>query len=668
MSSQNPNNQVISDKNSESASHNVQQSSQSAQNLAPVKSADDYTAASITVLEGLEAVRKRPGMYIGSTDLRGLHHCVYEMVDNSVDEALAGFCTDVKVTITSDNIVVVEDNGRGIPVDIHPQYQMSTLTVVLTKLHAGGKFDKNSYKVSGGLHGVGVSCVNALATEFIAEVHRNGRMYRQTFERGHPVNQVADLGPTTKRGTIVSFKPDMTIFETDNFSFETLSSRLRELAFLNKGLRISVIDERSQKSHEFFYEGGIISFVQYLNTAKTPLHPVIYLEKEDGPNVIQVAMQYNDSYNEQVFSFVNNINTIEGGTHLIGFRSALNRVMNKYMADLKLSKDDIKLTQEDTKEGLVAIVSVKIPEPQFEGQTKSKLGNSSVRTLVDHAVADTLSTFFEENPSVVKLILDKAIMAFKAREAARKARELTRRKGALDGGSLPGKLADCSSRDPSKTEIFLVEGDSAGGSAKMGRDREIQAILPLRGKILNVEKARLVKILGSEQITTILTALGCGIGEEFNIEKLRYHKIVIMADSDVDGSHINTLILTFFYRYLRPLIEKGHVYLAQSPLYMIKKGKQKLYARDDPEKMRILESLGVDEGQLHVQRYKGLGEMNAEELWETTMDPTTRTLKRIVIEDAVEADRLFTILMGDDVEDRRRFIIDNAKLVTNLDI
>jgi DNA gyrase subunit B len=648
--------------------NNQEQSAQAISTPSTPKKADDYNASSITVLEGLEAVRKRPGMYIGSTDSRGLHHCVYEMVDNSVDEALAGHCTFVKVTITSDNIVVVEDDGRGIPVEHHPQYNMSTLTVVLTKLHAGGKFDKNSYKVSGGLHGVGVSCVNALSQEFIAEVHRNGRMYRQTFEHGIPINQVADLGPTTKRGTIVSFKPDMTIFETDAFSFETLSSRLRELAFLNKGLRIIITDERTEKVNDFFYEGGITSFVEYLSQSKTPLHPVIYLEKEEDASVVQIALQYNDSYNEQVFSFVNNINTIEGGTHLVGFRTALNRVMNKYLTESKLSKDDIKLTNEDTKEGLVAIVSVKIPEPQFEGQTKSKLGNSSVRGLVDHAVAETLSTFFEENPSVVKAILDKAIVAFKAREAARKARELTRRKGALDGGSLPGKLADCSCRDPKKTEIFIVEGDSAGGSAKMGRDREIQAILPLRGKILNVEKARLVKILGSEQITTILTALGCGVGEEFNIDKLRYHKIIIMADSDVDGSHINTLILTFFYRYLKPLIENGHVYLAQSPLYMIKKGKHKLYARDDMEKARVLETLGVDEGQLHVQRYKGLGEMNADELWETTMDPNSRTLKRIVIEDAVMADRLFTILMGDDVEDRRKFIFDNAKLVTNLDI
>ncbi len=628
----------------------------------------EYNSSNITVLEGLAAVRKRPGMYIGSTDLRGLHHCVYEVVDNSVDEALVGHCDKVTVTIHKDNSVTVEDNGRGIPVEHHPQYGMSSLTVVLTKLHAGGKFDKNSYKVSGGLHGVGVSCVNALSELLVVEVHRDGFMYRQSFERGEPTNEVANLGPTTKRGTIVTFKPDMTIFETDGFVFETLASRLRELAFLNKGLRIIITDERTDKKHDFFYEGGISSFVEYLNENKNPLHPVIYLEKEDEDNIVEVALQYNDSYNEHVFSFVNNINTIEGGTHLVGFRTALNRVMNKYLVDLKLSKDGVRLTNDDTREGLVAVVSVKIPEPQFEGQTKSKLGNSSVRPLVDSAVAQTLSTFFEENPSIAKQILDKAVNAFKAREAARRARELTRRKGALDSSSLPGKLADCSCRDPSKTEVYLVEGDSAGGSAKMGRDREFQAILPLRGKILNVEKARLVKILGSEQITTIITALGCGIGDEFNIEKLRYHRIIIMADSDVDGSHISTLILTFFFRYLTPLIEKGFVYIAQSPLYMLKKGKQKFYASDEADKKRILEQLGVDESALHVQRYKGLGEMNAEELWDTTMDPAARTLRRVVIEDAVEADRLFTILMGDDVEDRRKFIFANAKLITNLDI
>lgn len=627
----------------------------------------EYGASNITVLEGLEAVRKRPGMYIGSTDLRGLHHCVYEVVDNSVDEALAGHCDKVDVVIHADNSVSVTDNGRGIPVDHHKQYNMSTLTVVLTKLHAGGKFDKNSYKVSGGLHGVGVSCVNALSISLVAEIKRDGFIYKQSFERGLPVNEVAKLGPTTQRGTTITFKPDMDIFETDAFSFDTLSTRLRELAFLNKGLTITITDERSNKSHEFFYEGGIASFVEFLNENKQPFHDVVYLEKEADDSVVQVAFQYNNSFSEHVFSFVNNINTIEGGTHLVGFRTALLRVMNKYMGDLKVSKD-VRLTYDDAKEGLCAIVSVKIPEPQFEGQTKSKLGNSAVRPLVDRAVSETLSTFFEENPGVAKSILEKAVNAFKAREAARKARELTRRKGALEGGGLPGKLADCANKDPAKSEIFIVEGDSAGGSAKMGRDRDTQAILPLRGKILNVEKARLVKILGSEQITTIIAALGCGVGEEFNIEKLRYHKIIIMADSDVDGSHIATLILTFFYRYLKPLIEGGYVYIAQSPLYLIKKGKQKFYAANDAEKAEILKNLGVSEDAVHVQRYKGLGEMNADELWDTTMDPDKRTLKKVIIEDAVEADRLFTILMGDVVEDRRKFIIANAKMVTNIDI
>jgi len=628
----------------------------------------DYDASNITVLEGLEAVRKRPGMYIGSTDGRGLHHCVYEAVDNSVDEALAGFCDEVTVLIHKDNSISVEDNGRGIPVEHHSQYNMSTLTVVLTKLHAGGKFDKNSYKVSGGLHGVGVSCVNALSEEFIAEVHRDGFEYKQTFSKGNPTSEVIKIGPSEKRGTKVSFKPDMTIFETDDFQFKTLSSRLRELAFLNKGLTINVLDERTDEKHNFFYEGGIASFVEYLNETKNSFHDVIYLEKEADNSVVQVAFQYNDTYSEQVFSFVNNINTVDGGTHLVGFRTALNRIMNKYLGQLKIGKDVVRLTNDDTKEGLVAVISVKIPEPQFEGQTKSKLGNSSVRPLVDHAVAETLSTFFEENPNIAKQILDKAVNAYKARDAARRARELTRRKGALDGLSLPGKLADCSNKDPAESEIFIVEGDSAGGSAKMGRNRENQAILPLRGKILNVEKARLAKILGSEQITNILTALGCGVGEEFNIEKTRYHKIIIMADSDVDGSHIATLILTFFYRYLKPLIDAGYVYIAQSPLYLVKKGKSKHYALNDAEKAEILANLGVSEGQVHVQRYKGLGEMNADELWETTMSPDNRVLKKIIVEDVVEADRLFTILMGDVVEDRRKFIVENASLVTDLDL
>lgn len=630
-----------------------------------------YDASSIVVLEGLEAVRKRPGMYIGSTDIRGLHHCVYEVVDNSVDEALAGHCTKVNITITKENSVRVEDNGRGIPIEIHPVLKQSTLTVVLTKLHAGGKFDKNSYKVSGGLHGVGVSAVNALSKRLTATVHKDGKIYQQTFEKGNPVTEVINVGTTTTRGTTIEFWPDTTIFETDVFHYETLTARFRELAFLNKGLTIVVKDERAEnKEATFFYEGGIKSFVEFLNQNKAPFHDVIYFQKESQKenSVVEVALQYNDSYNENVFSFVNNINTVEGGTHLVGFRTALNRVMNKYAENLKLIKDGIKLTAEDTKEGLTAVVSVKIPEPQFEGQTKAKLGSSFVRSLVDEITFEQLEIFFEENPAIAKKVIEKCLLAFSAREAARKARELTRRKGALDGGSLPGKLADCSNRDPAKCEMYIVEGDSAGGSAKQGRNREFQAILPLRGKILNVEKARLVKILASDAIVTLIMALGCGIGEEFDISKLRYHKIIIMTDSDVDGSHISTLILTFFYRYLKPLIEQGHVYLAQPPLYLIKKGKEQHYARNDEAKEAILAKLGAKENEVTLQRYKGLGEMNPEQLWTTTMNPEVRVLKKIVVEDAVEADRLFTILMGDEVEDRKKFIMDNAKFVTNLDV
>ncbi len=629
-----------------------------------------YDASSIVVLEGLEAVRKRPGMYIGSTDIRGLHHCVYEVVDNSVDEALAGQCTKVIITITKENSVRVEDNGRGIPTELYPALNQSTLTVVLTKLHAGGKFDKNSYKVSGGLHGVGVSAVNALSEKLVATVFRNGKISQQTFHRGTPTTPVNEIGPTTLRGTTVEFWPDKTIFETDVFHYETLVARFRELAFLNKGLTIVVKDERQDKQTEFLYEGGIKSFVEFLNQNKVPFHDAIYFQKESEQfnTVVEVALQYNETYNENVFSFVNNINTVEGGTHLVGFRSALNRVMNKYAESLKLIKDDIKLTAEDTKEGLTAVLSVKIPDPQFEGQTKAKLGSSFVRGLVDEVVYEQLENFFEENPGIAKKVIAKCLMAFSAREAARKARELTRRKGALDSGSLPGKLADCSNRDPSQCEIYIVEGDSAGGSAKQGRNREFQAILPLRGKILNVEKARLVKILSSNEIVTLISALGCGIGEEFDIKKLRYHKVIIMTDSDVDGSHIATLILTFFYRYLKPLIDGGHVYIAQPPLYLIKKGKEQFYARDDEAKDAILKRLNANENEITLQRYKGLGEMNPEQLWTTTMDPTARVLKRIMVEDAVEADLLFTVLMGDEVDDRKKFIMENAKFVTNLDV
>ena len=628
----------------------------------------DYGASNITVLEGLEAVRKRPGMYIGSTDTRGLHHCVYEIMDNSVDEALAGHCDTIKVILLADGGVRVIDNGRGIPVEQNTQYGMSTLQVVLTKLHAGGKFDKNSYKVSGGLHGVGVSVVNALSKKLIANIKRNGKEYSQEYSRGAPVNDISVVGDTNIRGTTVTFYPDDDIFETTDFHFETLSSRFRELAFLNKGLTISIIDEINEKKETFLYEGGIKSFVEFLNENKETFHEPIYFEKEVDGSVVEVSIQYNDTYNEQMFSFVNNINTIEGGTHLVGFRTALTRTINKYQTQLKMSKDDAKLTNEDVREGLTAVISVKIQEPQFEGQTKTKLGNSAVRGIVDSAVADCLGTFFEENPDVAKKVINKSLNALKAREAAKKARELTRRKGALESGSLPGKLSDCSNRDPAQSEIFIVEGDSAGGSAKQGRNREFQAILPLRGKILNVEKARLVKILSSDSITTMISALGCGVGDEFNIEKLRYHKVIIMTDSDVDGSHIAILILTFLFRYLKPLIEGGYVYIAQPPLYLIKKGKQKIYALNDTEKVETLADLGVRENDVQIQRYKGLGEMDPEQLWETTMQPETRVLKQVVIEDAVAADKLFTILMGDTVEERRNFIIKNANLVTNLDV
>jgi DNA gyrase subunit B len=631
----------------------------------------EYNAASIVVLEGLEAVRKRPGMYIGSTDERGLHHLVYEVVDNSVDEALAGHCKHILITLTADGRVRVEDDGRGIPVEKHASNNDSTLTIVLTKLHAGGKFNKSSYKVSGGLHGVGVSAVNALSQELIATVYRDGFTYVQKFSQGKPTTPVLKTDASTKRGTTIEFLPDATIFETVVFHFDTLAVRMRELAFLNKGLTITILDEKSTKSNTFFYEGGIVSFVEWLNQNKTPIHAPLWVDKQwqdAGQECeVEVALQFNETYNENVFSFVNNINTSEGGTHVVGFRSALVRVCNKYAQEYKLLKDEIKLTAEDIKEGLTAVVSVKVPEPQFEGQTKAKLGSSYVRSAVDAVFGEFLEIFFEENPAVTKKILEKCANALQAREAARKARELTRRKGALDSGSLPGKLADCANRDPAKCEIYLVEGDSAGGSAKQGRNREFQAILPLKGKILNVEKARLVKVLGSDEIVTIINALGCGIGEEFKLEKLRYHRIIFMTDSDVDGSHISTLLLTFFYRYMKPLVEKGHVYLAQPPLYLLKKGKEQVYARDDVAKATILAKWQASDKDITLQRYKGLGEMNPQQLWDTTMNPESRTLKKIVIEDAVAADKMFTVLMGEDVEDRRTFIIQNANLVTNID-
>ncbi len=637
----------------------------------------NYGAENITVLSGLDAVRKRPGMYIGSTGPRGLHHLVYEVVDNSIDEAMAGHCSKIIVTIEEDGSLTVIDNGRGIPVDIHPQYQIPALEVVLTKLHAGGKFDKDSYKVSGGLHGVGVSCVNALSTKLIATVHKKGNIYQQTFLRGVPEGAMKELGSTTSTGTTIQFFPDPEIFqETTVFSFDTLANRLRELAFLNKGIRILLQDKRAEggsKSEEgltekkFFFEGGIKSFVHYLNENSTAIHDVIYLEKEKDNIQLELALQYTENYSESLFSFVNNINTHEGGTHVSGLKTALTRVLNTY-AEKSYSKQAVRLSSDDVREGLTCVIAVKIPEPQFEGQTKTKLGNSEVKGIVESLVGQELATFLEENPKVAKSIIEKSIMAAKAREAARKARELTRRKGVLESSSLPGKLADCSERDPAKCEIYIVEGDSAGGSAKQGRSRDFQAILPLKGKILNVEKARLAKMLANNEIVALITALGTGIGSEFSIEKLRYHKIIIMTDSDVDGSHITTLILTFFFRYMRELIEEGYVYDSMPPLYKIQKGNTKHYALNDEEKARILTELGVDENKVNIQRYKGLGEMNPEQLWETTMNPETRTLKRITIEDAVEADRIFSMLMGDEVPPRRAFIEKNATLVENLDI
>ena len=633
-----------------------------------------YGASNITVLSGLDAVRKRPGMYIGSTGPRGLHHLVYEVIDNSIDEAMAGYCSNIIVTLNNDGSLTVEDDGRGIPTDIHPQYNISALEVAMTKLHAGGKFDKDTYKVSGGLHGVGVSCVNALSTKLTATVHKNGKIYRQTFHKGDPEKPLEIIGDTTKSGTIVQFTPDPEIFkETTVFSYEVLASRIRELAFLNKGVRIVLIDDREnkKKEKEFFYEGGIISFVEYLNENATKINDdVIYLHKEKNDIELELAIQYTENYTEQLHSFVNNINTHEGGTHVSGFKTALTRVFNTYAENNipKKNGESVKLSSDDVREGIVCIISVKMAEPQFEGQTKTKLGNSEVKGIVDSLVTQGLGTYLEENPKVARAIIEKSLLAAKAREAARKARELTRRKGVLEGNSLPGKLADCSERDPAKCEIYIVEGDSAGGSAKQGRNREFQAILPLKGKILNVEKARLAKMLVNNEIIAMITALGTGIGEDFNIEKLRYHKIIIMTDSDVDGSHITTLILTFLFRYMRELIEAGYIYDSMPPLYKIQKGNQKFYALNDDEKEEILKNLGADENKVNIQRYKGLGEMNPEQLWETTMNPESRTLKQITIEDAVEADKVFSMLMGDEVEPRRKFISDNAKNVMNLDI
>lgn len=631
-------------------------------------SEQNYGAQNIQVLEGLEAVRLRPGMYIGSTSIRGLHHLVYEVVDNSVDEALAGYATHIEVTINEDNSVTVVDDGRGIPCGMH-ETGVPAVELVLTKLHAGGKFGGGGYKVSGGLHGVGISVVNALSEWTVVQVRQDGKLHEITFERGLMTSPLQVIGQAKDTGTTVTFKPDPEIFETTVFDFDTLKIRLQELAFLNKGLRITLTDARNDNRQEsFMYEGGLNSFVKFLNENKDVINDtVIDVESTRDDVVVDVALQYNDGYSENLLSFVNNINTVDGGTHLSGFRSALTRTLNDYARKTGLLKDnENNLSGEDVREGLTAVISVKVLNPQFEGQTKTKLGNSEVKGITDTVVSEGLRVYLEEHPAEAKRIIEKATTANRAREAARKARELTRRKNALEISSLPGKLADCSEKDPAMTEIYLVEGDSAGGSAKQGRDRRYQAILPLRGKILNVEKARLDKILANAEIRSMITAFGTGIGEEFNLDKSRYHKIIIMTDADVDGAHIRTLLLTFFYRYMKPLIEDGRVYIAQPPLYQIKKGKSHWYVYSDAEMAAKLDEIGRDN--ITIQRYKGLGEMNPEQLWETTMNPENRTILQVSLEDSIEADKIFSVLMGDKVEPRRKFIEDNAKMVRNLDL
>jgi len=628
-----------------------------------------YDAAQIQVLEGLEAVRKRPGMYIGSTGPKGLHHLVYEIVDNSIDEALAGFCKTINVTIHKDNSISVEDDGRGMPVDIHPKMGIPAVQVIHTVLHAGGKFGGGGYKVSGGLHGVGASVVNALSTRMEVEIKRNGNIYHQVYEQGRKASKLEIIGESKKTGSKTTFWPDPEIFtETVVFDYSTLERRLREMAFLNKGIKIVFKDERDgqKKNETFHYEGGIKEYVQHINKGKDPIHnDVIYFEIIKETCEIEVAMQYTDSYSELVLGYANNINTTDGGTHIVGFKSALTRVINEYGKRSKtLKENEEALSGEDVREGLTAIVSVKLSEPQFEGQTKAKLGNSEIRGFVETSTNENLMYFLEENPTQAKTIIEKCVKAARAREAARKARDLTRRKGALESFSLPGKLADCSEKDPSLSEIFLVEGDSAGGSAKDGRDRKRQAILPLRGKILNVEKARLDRILSSDEIKNMITAFGCGIGSDFNIEKLRYHKIIIMTDADVDGAHIRTLLLTFFYRYMKPLIEGGYVYAAQPPLYQVKKGKDVWYTYSEGEQEKLMASIADRPGKADIQRYKGLGEMDAEQLWETTMDYNHRTLIQITLEDSAAADEIFTTLMGDKVPPRKKFIEENAQYAT----
>ena len=635
---------------------------------------EQYDGSQIQVLEGLEAVRKRPGMYIGSTGPQGLHHLVYEIVDNAIDEALAGFCTHIEVELLPDNVVRVRDNGRGIPVDIQPKLGIPAVTVVFTVLHAGGKFGGAGYKVSGGLHGVGASVVNALSTWLEVEVHRDGRCWKQRFEHGKATGDLTDVGPAAESGTSVTFAADPAIFETTLYDYDTLLTRLREQAFLNAGVRITFSDLRGAEpvSESMCYEGGIKSFVDYIHKRRgvEVLHDeIIYIAGEQNGQMAEVALQYNDTYNDLVLSFANNIHTPEGGTHEAGFKAALTRALNDYARKNAILKDNDKnLTGDDVREGLTAVISVKLTDAQFEGQTKAKLGNTEIRSLVDGIVYEKLSYFLEENPAVARTILDKGVGAARAREAARRARELTRRKSALETASLPGKLADCSERELERTEIYIVEGDSAGGSAKSGRDRRYQAILPLWGKMLNVEKARLDRVYGNDKLMPVVTALGTGIGSEFDLSKLRYGKVIIMADADVDGSHIRTLLLTFFFRFMRPLIEEGHVYIAQPPLFKVAKGKKVYYAFSDEERDRYIAELTENGGKAEVQRYKGLGEMDPEQLWETTMDPATRTMIQVTMQDAVKADEVFTILMGDKVAPRREFIEQNAKYVSNLDV
>ncbi len=632
----------------------------------------EYSESDIQVLEGLEAVRKRPGMYIGSTSSRGLHHLVYEIVDNSIDEALAGRCDTINVIIHEDNSVTVKDNGAGIPVGLHPKMGIPTVEVVHTILHAGGKFGTGGYKVSGGLHGVGASVVNALSVYLEVEVARDGKIYYQRYERGITKTKLIEKGEASFSGTKTTFLPDPEIFTETEFDSQTLLTRLREMAFLNKGIKITLLDEREEEPKEnvFHYEGGIISYVSYLNRKENVLHPdPIYVEGMKDGSLCEIAMQYNDSYVENIYSYANNINTHEGGTHLTGFKAAITRVINDYARKYNILKEsDKNLEGGDVREGLTAIISVKLSEPQFEGQTKEKLGNSEIRTLVEGVVADKLSSYLEENPQVSKLIIEKCLYAARARDAARKAREQARKKSAFDSASLPGKLADCSEKDPALCEIYIVEGDSAGGSAKQGRKREIQAILPLWGKMLNVEKARIDKVYGNEKLTPVITAIGANVGADFDISKARYHKVIIMADADVDGSHIRMLLLTFFFRYMRPLIEAGYVYLAQPPLYKIEKGKEEVYAYDDAELQKILAEKKWKKDDVYIQRFKGLGEMNPDQLWETTMNPETRTILQVTLENAAEANEIFSDLMGEKVEPRKVFIQENATKVVNLDI